>query len=236
MSPNDPEDQPPKVPPPRSPGVDRDRLPRPPDDEPVADTPPSQLPRHWKSWLVGAVGVLALLIVLLSNSGGSPKSQVTVTVPAPAPAPAGATGTATETATEPTPPPSPPPEGPKKVWENEATFVEGNDYNIDAFPIEIAGVSGFEVYGKSWTIINPGKMAAWTGSGTPSLADCVNVLNSASEENGVKIESLGQWFCAETASHLVARLRFDSLKPPANKYTEGGSYKFFIIVYKPGHK
>jgi hypothetical protein len=239
MSPNDPEDHPPKVPPPRPPGVERDRLPRPPDDEPTADTTPSQFPQHWKSWLVAAVGVLALLIVLLSNSGGSSKSQVTVTVPAPAPA--GATGTTTETVTEPKSPP-PPPEGPKRVWENEATFEEDAGYNVDKYPVEKGGVTGFTVHSKKVETFGGGKLAAWNGHEKPSLADCVSALNAADEEP-VRLETIGQWFCAETAPSepndpiFVARFRYDSGEPPPEGHiAESAYYKFFMIVYKPGSK
>jgi hypothetical protein len=235
MSPNDPEDQPPKVPPPRPPGVDRDRLPRPPEDEPAAGTPPSQLPRHWKSGLVAAVGVLALVIVLLSNSGGSPKPP-----PPPPPEPVAGGGTVT-TETEPKPPP-PPPEGPKKVWENETTFEEDAGYNIDKYPVEKGGVTGFTVHSKKVETVDGGKLAAWNGHEKPSLADCVSALNAAADEP-VKLETIGQWFCAETAPSepndpiFVARFRYDSGEPPPEGHiAESAYYKFFVIVYKPGSK
>jgi hypothetical protein len=181
--------------------------------------------------IAGVIAAIAAVIGLLALFGvfnGSSKTPEVPNVPTVPTTPT----VSTETETEAKPPP--PREGPKKVWENEATFDEDNDYNIDQYPIEKGGVTGFEVREKSWTIVSPGKVAAWTGHGTPSLTDCVNILNSASEENGVKIERLGQWFCAETSTKLVARLRFDSLKPPANSVIEGGSYKFLVIVYKPG--
>ena len=180
--------------------------------------------------------MLALLFVLLSNTGSS-----SVKRPSPEPGP-GPNVATTETETEPKPPPSPPPEGPKKVWENETTFEEDAGYNIDKYPVEKGGVTGFMVHSKKVETFDGGKLAAWNGHEKPSLADCVNALNAAADEP-VKLETVGQWFCAETAPSepnnpiFVARFRYDSGEPPPEGHiAESAYYKFLVIVYKPGHK
>lgn len=72
--------------------------------------------------------------------------------------------------------------------------------------------------------VGGGKQTPWTGNRQPYFHDCVEALESSNAEY-VHLESSGQWLCAETATNLIVRLRFDG--------NSGESFRFFVTVYRP---
>lgn len=221
---------------PLAPGVNRQRIPKRKPSSPPPQPPPPRLPRHWRRWAAGMIGVVVVIIIIASSGGGSSTPTTKApTTPSSEPSSAGSnsasTSTTTANVTEKKAPAPPPATGPKVVWgPREVTIESGPTTNIDQFPLSTSQPTGFDIgfeseHGDNNLIpTGGGSVAVWSGHGEPHYTSCVNALASASEF--VTLEGTGKWICAETATKRIARMRFDG--------SSGNSYRFDITVYQPG--
>jgi hypothetical protein len=229
----------PKAPPARKPGskepkatrVDKDRLPR--VEQDVGSSPEPQatssLPQHWPSWLFFGAGAFVLVIFILAQfGGGSSSNNAAAPVPPTEEPPLIPTTPTTPTTPEEPPSPPPKPSPPKQIWEHEITVEMNTSFNIDHFPIKNLP-TGFVVSdaagpGEGLEVVAAGKMAPWKGGGTPTYKNCVNTLGSTTGTEHIALQSSGQWICAETATHRIARFRFDG--------NSGYQYSFLVTVWR----
>jgi hypothetical protein len=226
-----------KAPPARPSGVQKDQLPRAEAEtpDPAASGAASfQLPKHLWSWVLIGAGVLLLLIFAAANLGGGGSGSGSVSAPATVPAvPETSPATPAEPTTTPEAekPPAPPPKPspPEKVWEHEITVEMNTSFNVDHFPIKNLP-TGFVITdvggpGEGLETVGGGKQAVWHGGSAPTYKNCVNTLGSTTGTEHIPLESSGLWICAETATHRIARFRFDSVS--------GYSYSFLVTVWHP---
>jgi hypothetical protein len=218
----------PKAPQARPPEVDRDKLPKPRAETttPMTSTSTPSLPKHWRSGVVAVVAVVAIIALIASNSGGSPSPTTSVVVPAP-PGPgvvAGNPGETNPTVTTPPPPPTPP----SIVYSRDITVVRSQSFDLDKPGLRNLP-NGFDVGFVSeqgdynLNVVGAGSVAEWTGSGEPHYSQCASTASSGGQT--VHLET-GHWICAETASKLIVRLRYNG--------SSGQSVHLAVTVYKPG--
>jgi hypothetical protein len=197
-------------------------------------------PRSRPKWLVPSTAVMvigiAILVSFLVNLGGTSSHTPTVPVVPTVTTNTGtttsttSTGSTTSTTTTTT---ARKPSGPTLVWTpREITVHRNGSFNVDSFPITDMP-TGFEVGfypnagDNNFQAIGAGAIAAWTGSGKPSFNDCGNSVGSTVGVSNIPLNTRGQWICAQTATNLVARFRYDAVS------SDGNSFTFFVIVDRP---
>jgi hypothetical protein len=195
---------------------------------PRTDSLPPPTWRRSSLWF-GAAVVFLVMFGRANIPGGSTSSSPTVTVPT---VPAGQQPPTSQQQQN-----NPSVHGaPTAVWHGTFTVEQHENFSLDS-PSLPKPVSGFEVSrgeepGESLvTYGDEGKVAPWPSHSKPSLRQCIRQLAGVGTGQGeAKLEpasvAVGKWICAETPSHLVARLRLDAVR--------GYNYTFTTTVYEPG--
>ncbi len=191
-------------------------------------------PRQRRRWherpstvcfLIGGALFFIFGVINGHSSSSHTPSPTGVVTPAPTPSPT------PTTETTPTTPTASQHKGPSVAWGPHEITVERNT----SFSLDTPGLknepTGFEIgfvseHGSNnfTTVGGVGKVALWTGARQPYYKDCASILPSTNTEY-VTLETSGQWLCAETGTHLVVRLRYDS--------NSGERFSFLATVYNP---